>query len=205
MKRGYWLLIIVVVLIVIGLILLGLFLPRAPITVEDDSILVEKNIGSLEYSSKQQEPCGIVKLDSSAYKLDSSACMRYKTEYRPKERKSDGVYVIISVHDKVRDTAISKIHTLFDERNINPTIVNGNKVYIIHSYYGSSYYWFNNGKEISIIVATICSLEFIDVLSETREFEGRKISDENITGLIKLCSGFEDIAHRYLIKYPSDL
>jgi len=212
MKRGYWLLIIVVVLIVIGLILLGLFLPRAPITVEDDSILVEKNIGSLEYSSKQQgfefdtdTACGEV------VKLESSGCITYQTEYRLGGLLwQEGVRVIISVHDRLEDTAISKINAEFAEVNprtgrISPTIVDGNKVYIGYNYFGSYSYWLSDGKEILVHLQAYCHPEFIDSVSETREFEGRKISDEDVGGFIKLCSAFDDVTHRYLIKYPSDL
>ncbi len=173
--------------------------PQKP-TTSAGTMFVEESIGPLQYfSGGSTDYCGDI------IRLKSSKCVTHKATYFAEGYGEDGIDVDISVHENLEENPKTTIADGFAKIKLSPATMEGNKVYVAHTYFGSYYYWLHDQKEILVRLTMICSPEFISTIEKTRTFEGRKLSDEKILAIKNACSALTDIASRYLKKYPSDL
>lgn len=166
----------------------------------EEELFITKDIGSMAYKgARDASLCGGI------VKLESLACSSQIAAYDPPKVFDDGLDVTISVHTGLSKSAEKTITEGFSKEDIMPILVNGNKVYKVHTYFGSYYYWLHGNKEIEVGVPMICVEELLSAIEQSGEYDGEEISDEDLDIMKSMCSALDDLAAAYIRKYPSDL
>lgn len=139
-------------------------------------------------------------------KIPSSRCVTHQAGYVPAhglkgDGNNKGIYVHISEHADMDGAAGGIIDAQFAGARMSPSYINGSKVYVAHTYFGSYYYWLHDNKEILVGATAICDPNFL------REgvFDGQKMTGEELKNMKNQCGGIGQISEKYLEKYPSDL
>jgi hypothetical protein len=165
-----------------------------------DAFFVAEDIAGFHYHARAtMNYCGGI------VQLQSQNCRTHRAEYAPSTADQDGIGIHISVHDLLEGTANDTIAKEFSKGSLVPKTFGEHRAYMVHSYFGSYYYWLSGAHEITIRAPVNCSIEFLSSIEATGKFEGATLTPETIALLKTTCKAFDQIALRYFTKYPSDL
>lgn len=156
--------------------------------------------GLKTYVLESDNNCGTVVVHKSQNCVSNQAAYGYDTSILQDTSVGlNKIRVTINEYSNPEMSLLESTNSSFTLKNMQPVLRSGQKVYEVHSYYGTYYYWVSHNKDILITEHAICS----DAIRTA--YWPDSFSLINMPEIELYCKNLASVVDAYMQKYPSDL